>query len=329
MQHCPSWRPPDYTPALLDRIVATAHATAADKEPRFPIGKCSNLAPTHTASSTLYKLLSKVSPKLAHHRHQFDLSFLASRNASCFFMTLREPTARYLSAWAFELRAHSPGHEIHLINIKKRKTASSPQLFLGALRDTSHEHHATAVALFNGSMGRNKNWTSGWERSGSDAFLSGNTALIPQVDYLLGLDHMDMDGAVRRDQPTPRSKVDLHILCSDRLDKDWNIILRRYLEPKLDFFRMVANASNVTRVERTAAKARVKMIEHVLDGDSTPDHINSTPDLQFRLPDSWRSLDAEDAAYVRDCLFPEDTWLYARLCASHGTSSQSQPAVKL
>ena len=93
-----SWRPPEYLD-LLERAVATARATSADAMPRHSLKQCINLAPAHTGSTSLYKLLHQFSPHLAHHRHQYDLAHLFSRyNASCFIMTLREPTQRYLSA---------------------------------------------------------------------------------------------------------------------------------------------------------------------------------------------------------------------------------------
>ena len=95
-------------------------------------------------------------------------------------------------------------------------------------------------------------------------------------------------------------------------------MLRRFLEPQLDYFRNVSrHVTNTTkRIDVLAAKAHAKSIEKFLDKNET-DRINSTPDVQFRLPDHWRSLSAKDATYVRDCLFPEDAMLHARLCAEN------------
>ena len=127
----------------------------------------------------------------------------------CFILSLRDPVARLSSQFSFEHK-HGPnwGHDMHAFS-KVRRTRSPSEL-VTALRSSTHKSHAVARALFNGSLASNKRWG----RKKRNALQTGSCGLIPQVDYLLGLEDLD--------------DVELHVVCTHRFDADWADLLHRF-----------------------------------------------------------------------------------------------------
>ena len=246
------WRPPEYS-VVLKGIQEVVKRTP---EHEYNLSQCSNLAPAHTASTSLTELLHPHS-RLAHHRHRWNVRTLFQQfHVRCFVMTLRDPVARLRSAFDFERKQSRPGREAHLVS-RTRRTAN-PTTFVDALRNPSYPSHAAVVRLYNGSLHTNAVWTAKGlgHLDDPDNFNSGNSALVPQIDYLVGIDAI------------PRAQV--HIICASSFRDDWDALLTRlHVEqhatmPHKNPSRVAGNATHQEHQWLYLAADELAYIEHCM-----------------------------------------------------------------
>lgn len=134
-------------------VSAVAAAVARGTRPRVPLSHCTNLAPAGTGTTTVSKQwlqqlhIDGQSVGFAHHRHDFNLSFLHSLGARCFVITLREPNERLLSTFLYDLyMGHGQGGLYH-----SKIGVRSPRSFVDALSSPSHRGHEMIASVFQAS----------------------------------------------------------------------------------------------------------------------------------------------------------------------------------
>eukprot|EP00966_Prymnesium_polylepis_P150600 3478776-Prymnesium_polylepis.2 len=283
------WRPAEYSTDLLRRVVALNGA----RRPATGLDACANLAPAHTGTSSLQSVLNAATHgsgrrQLAHDHHGFvhhlhskTVHELHRSGARCFVLTLRDPVARLSSLFSFQSKHRNWGNDLHALS-KSRQTRSPSEL-IGAMRKPSHRAHDVTRALYNGSLAGNKRWRN----AKVDALQSGSCGLIPQVDYLLGLDEY--------------SDIELHVVCTHRFGDDWRRVRERF--------------DDIDSANKTASSGRTPR--------ALP-HLNENPRDR-----AWLQMSRDEEAYVRHCMYPEDTWLTRRLCGvacDHDTSASARGA---
>lgn len=283
---CNLWQPPAYGKKTVLQSINAAVDRGLHR-PRHKLSECVNLALTHTGSTTLVETLRPFS-SYAHHHHRLNASYFYSLGVRCFITTLRDPSLRLRSGFSFEWTHNKPGREVHLIS--KTRMTSTPSLFVSAMqRGSNHslaqcihdswKYQDCVVSLHNGSNFYNARWRNALSNMSQDIFETGNSGLVPQIDYLVGIAQMHDD-------------VELHILCTERFATDWSALLERL---HVDEGR---NAS-------------VKLWN---GGKTKKKQAGMTAEV-------WLKMSAEEAAYVRSCMFPEDTALHRRYCSSTAAES--------
>ena len=247
---------------------------------------CGTLLPAHTGTSRLAWTVSQRS-RFARHLHQDFFEDQYGRGARCFFMTVRDPVARLQSAFSFEKSHVNWGQDQHLnSNIRHTK---SPGHFVRLLRDGKEarpdvrtpQRQAAVVKIFNGSLHGHRRWG----QRGREVLHTGNYGLIPQLDYLRGLEG--------------RADVELHLVCQNQLDRHLDAAWRKF-EP---------GQALPPLPPEEAAK-------------STSQH-KTTLHNKYAGDRTWLRLTADERAYVRECMFPGDAELARRLC--HGNNASGLP----
>ena len=301
---CNLWRPPAYSsPPFLQGIDA---AIKAGLQPKYGIDKCVNLAPSHTGTTSLAMNMKHLS-NLTHHLHRLNFSHHYARGKRCFIMTLRDPALRLRSAYAFDRQAHSPGLEVHLLS--KERNTTSPSSLVREMRKASQgrlplrdecvrdkwNRADCLVEVHNGSNFYNALWRKPHRESvmDLDRIYGGNQAFVSQIDYLIGIDTLPQSAGPAEASEKNLSDVELHIICTRRFSGDWTALLARL---------------------RVADDRHKQLTTYNVHGQR-PSNRNA----------SWLSMGADDEAYVRECMFPDDTLLERRLCGQSLDSPSPPP----
>lgn len=312
----------------LGASVTHAHADPPSASSSFPpesclerrvesLASCMNLAPAGTGTTSLFRHLLRVhnlsverdlrrpppsrdAAPWVHHNHSIraDSSLFSngSRPAPCLLITLRDPVERLQSGWRYlqlpsarlaggtnraagsrqpleRPTSRAPSRPNLSSAQRPTATAGRPSLrpgarhaqaqprsgryawtrnlssFVSALRDAAHPSHAEARLHYANRL----------------AHRAPNPYLIRQRDYVQAA-----DCAVQ----------ELHVICTDQFDRDWNALARSFGAHELIDAKIHSNARS--RLERGTAEF---------------------------------ALAPDEAAYVREVLYPEDTQLYARFCS--------------
>ncbi|KAL1515597.1 hypothetical protein AB1Y20_002217 [Prymnesium parvum] len=169
------------------------------------LSDCTNLAPAHAGSTSVYRWL-RAHSAAAHHTHALSLPQLHARGLRCFVMALRDPAARLRTVFSFEKeRKHEKDEPLYAA------LTPSPSAWLGALTNASHPAHARAWRIVSRSAAASPHWS----RSGMYV-VGGHVGLVPQVAALRGVQLLAVP-----------EQVELHLLCTHRLAEDWRALLER------------------------------------------------------------------------------------------------------
>ena len=175
------------------------------------INSCANLAPPHTGTTSLADALRPLS-QFAHHLHQNSLERLYRAGARCFIITLREPVARLESAFNYEVSHPNWGKNLHLFS-KLRRTKTLGAL-LQVVQTPSDPSHSAVSSMFN--ISRHGHREARWRgKLGDERIHGGNGGIIPQLEYLQGLEAHD--------------DIELHVICTRRFNLDWTATLRKFV----------------------------------------------------------------------------------------------------
>jgi hypothetical protein len=294
--------PQQYDLARLARDGLTLHRPTLGTG--HNISECANVAVAHTGSTHLQSKMLLLSEH-AHHDHDFDVGTLYGRGIRCFVLTIRDPADRLVSAFNFDLKRHHP-----VMLSWNHYGAASPKDFVNRLRvrindtDCSRRTDAGPPAgiFFNRSdaesrwkASRDSRWK--WNNSGFPWFdwprLDGFYGMLPQVRHLQGA--------------TLSTDVRLHFLCTSRFSVDWSALL---LSGPADV-RVAKPCRKLgphAACEDGVRKYTLVPVRQWLNTSSTA-HTNAAATKH-----RFNQLDAEDADFVRRCLWPEDAWLHERLC---------------
>lgn len=124
---------------LDDLVRASAQTLAPSSFDPSNVSRCTLLAVAGTGSTTLATLVTRISPRLAHHAHYWlPHSLAAKKGASCFIVTLRDPAARFVSAFNFEAwNSWPPTGSARLSSRPGSKHPISPQQWMDSFRTTT------------------------------------------------------------------------------------------------------------------------------------------------------------------------------------------------
>lgn len=247
---------------LLDRLVEIRHRRGPPEVAKDNISLCANLAPAGTGTTTLHTLLSRLSPRLAHHSHAATPRQFWKR-AKCFVMTLRDPAERLVTAFRFEISVSHGGSSLLL-----RRHWWFPQHWVHSFMSGE----STTWQQYNFSLPGNLHWTRS-RRAGAEPNILrlGNAFLVPQVAYLFDLLADD----------TPSSLVDhVHFICTDHFARDWRRFLSRFGVEAHD------QSSNQTTVlhanQRSNPRLREWFAQFLVDSNQTQER-DYLRDCMYRL----------------------------------------------
>ena len=137
------------------------------------------------------------------------------------------------------------------------------------------------MKIFNGSLHGHRRWG----QRGREVLHTGNYGLIPQLDYLRGLE--------------AKPDVELHLVCQNQLDRHLDAAWRKFEPGQAPPPLPAEEAAKSTSQYKTT-------LHNKYAGDRT-----------------WLRLTADERAYVRECMFPGDAELARRLC--HGNNASGLP----
>ena len=300
---CNLWRPPAYTFEPFLRSIEEAVNRSSHPQ-HTNMWQCVYLAPTHTGTTTLTMNMKPLSNK-TQHVHRFNLSHHYRNGKRCIVMTLRDPVLRLRSAFSFERRANKPGREVHLLSSTRR--TPTPSALVHELRNGGNGSRysradcmssgwrdgACLVHLFNGSNFHNALWKDAHDKKAFDQFLTGNSALVPQIDYLVDLNQLQLAAMAASYKAEYSAQVELHLLCTERLAEEWKALLGRM------------EAGDI-RAEISHWNSHGGKIGVPLAAGSAQQRTEDT---------SWLRMSPEDEDYVRTCMFPDDVALHRRYCS--------------
>ena len=143
------------------------------------------------------------------------------------------------------------------------------------------QRQAALVKIFNGSLHGHRRWG----QRGREVLHTGNYGLIPQLDYLRGLE--------------AKPDVELHLVCQNQLDRHLDAAWRKFEPGQAPPPLPAEEAAKSTSQYKTT-------LHNKYAGDRT-----------------WLRLTADERAYVRECMFPGDAELARRLC--HGNNASGLP----
>ena len=123
----------------IDALVAAASSHSAALYKADDITKCVNLANPAAGSTSLYQMMKSVASELAHHLHTNLPSRLYDRGARCFVMPLRDPAARFVTAFKFENAVRwPPTGSARLSHRPGSKHEIGPQAWLDHFRGATY-----------------------------------------------------------------------------------------------------------------------------------------------------------------------------------------------
>ena len=246
--------------------------------------QCANLAVAGTGSETLSHLLGSKRNQYVHHYHVKRIrDFPAAR---CFIATIRDPAERLESGYRFELvnDAFNPTQPLNSL------AGPFPTLgaFVDALQNTSSSRHQRALLMlqrsslepsrkFQHSMATLPNCWRFTSASASRLIQSKTSFSCIGSNFLVP----QVDYLIGADC----SRTELHFLCTRTLERDWAAMSASFSD--------VAAAANVSH--------------HFHARSSEVSSISPSALERSRLND-------EQKAFVRNCLYPDDTRLYRHVC---------------
>eukprot|EP00966_Prymnesium_polylepis_P209075 4843440-Prymnesium_polylepis.1 len=172
---------------------------------------------------------------------------------------------------------------------------STPDEWVGALSDERSRHHGAARGWFEASRRSSK----GTARGPFDPFL------VPQVDYLSGLQH------AMQEAREYGHVVELHALCTDRLTDDWlalmellqsdaNLTLPEWRRRRAEDLGVLGTATTLSRASLQSSLSRdERRVRNAHRGE---------------LPSPAATANQETRRIIRECMYPEDTRLLEMLC---------------
>ena len=131
---------------------------------------------------------------------------------------------------------------------------------------------------------------------------SGSFFLVSQLDYLR--DHGGLEGS---------GQLAIHYVCTETFDTDWRRLLTRFeraAEPATSEHAPVGSATGATE---PSADARLVACPKAAAGSGSSCSINVRAN-ETQGHDASTLLSADDAAFVRRCLYPWDAKLHQALC---------------
>ena len=245
------------------------------------LSKCINLSPAGTGTTSLWHALRAVREESEKppqttipliHSHQLRAENV---NASCFVVTVRDPSQRLVTGFAWEQAFASTPAGRALIPASRlvTKPTPSPEEWVRAAQSGT----PNVVMLYNRSSTPDlQRWESRTDAIGGHRLLNGNIFLVPAASYVSGVLGV--------------TAVEVHFLCTNRLEHDWQALVSRF-DASGDLGMPLEKADTLMR--KMNSKRR-----------SEP-HV-AIPGARSAA----RNLSESAAAYVRTCLFPED-WLLA------------------
>ena len=265
------------------------------------IASCANLAIAHTGSTWLHEALLPLSP-YAHHQHFWLIPSLYAMGIRCFVATVRDPVQRLVSAFNFDLKRHGGG-QLAQRNYAAMDPTEFVQKLRGALnrsqgalstseQNVLHRWQAARLGLGNPLTDADR---GPWGATGRE---DGFFALLPQVRYFLGL--------------AAHADVELHFLCTRQLVSDWQRLLFSgppvmtvaREAPRMPTWQLGLNRSSW-------ARSQVPVTQLLADQQAQWNRTTNGADAHR----SWKGqLSADDASFVRDTMYPEDTWLERHIC---------------
>ena len=117
--------------------------------------------------------------------------------ANCLIITFRDPVQRYLSAFHYDALRHRS----RSFSLNWMRSRQKPNEFIDALRDHNAQHHIVATRTLNASL------FPIYIRGINGVHNNGNNFLVPQADFLRGVDC---------------SRTTVYVLCTDTFDRDWH-----------------------------------------------------------------------------------------------------------
>ena len=251
--------------ALLDWVLRVNGVHMPDHD----MSTCGSLAVAHAGSSTLKGLLHNESAAFAHHFHLIKTTHLYARGARCFISTLRDPVRRLQSAFDSEKRSRYIVRSA-LVRSPPRSTLT-PAALIEAFANPSHHAHHALMRIWHQSQ-RPGTYDEKSYFVQKNVF-NGSLSLIPQAAYLEGL------------TPGQRDQVEIHVLCTHRLESDWQALLTKFGRNRTTVPHLRVNANR----------------QDPLTGGNF-------------VEGGWLHLNASQRAYVRDVMFPYDTVLVRAIC---------------
>ena len=184
------------------------------------IRECANLAVPAAGSTTLHHWLAYASrTRMAslsdgerrgrvHHAHSRRIPDLPG--VRCVLMTLRDPVERMESAFRHEMINRNPFYT--KLFSHTRRTTSVDKL-VHALSEPSDPAHALLQRLWNASRVPRPVYRTPGGNASDFVVSGGNGFLVPQADYLRGLNC---------------SATELHVLCQTNFSQAWDRLRARF-----------------------------------------------------------------------------------------------------
>ena len=278
------------------------------------LSDCANLAPAGTGSSSLVALLKKQTETAgrAHHLHSARINHLAGlphngasnthrrHQASCFLLTVRDPVDRLLTAFSWQtLNKGALVAPWSSVVGSARTKLTGINEWLTHFRNISSPLHRGLrdrymKSLRNLSRGLERDPLTGARRhptpfyQQANTILGGDHFLVPQVDYLVGLH------ALARAR-----SVELHVLCTHRLEADWRAVV--------DLFRSGETNTTLTEWETRS--------ESGSSGHAARNRLNAKRNSSWNVRTSFE-VSVEMREFVRACMYPEDVHLHRLICGA-------------
>lgn len=163
-----------------------------------------------------------------------------------------------------------------------------------ACHNVSWRDRACLVTLFNGSNFHNAKWDQTHNSRVLDHFLTGNSGLVSQIDYLIDIDRLPRKPTAAIVPKEQSAHIELHILCTERLAQDWRALLGRM---------------------RPSGKPRNELIHWNSHGSRAGSALPAgTAPRNTTQEASWLRMSPEDEDYVSTCMHPDDKELHQRYC---------------